>query len=90
MMAKPIHEWIARMRAAHERADEAEFARVRASSQEARVAALQAASLTAQWVLEAMTPEARQRALTHRDPLPESAIQALKRLRQSDRRDAQP
>lgn len=84
-MAKPIHEWIERMRAAHERADREEFARVRAMTQEQRVAALQAACLTAQRVLEAMTPEARARALAHRDPLPESSVRALQRLREAAR-----
>jgi hypothetical protein len=84
-MAKPIHEWIERMRAAHERADLEEFARVRAMSQAERVAALEAASLTAQRVLEAMTPEARARALAHRDPLPDSSVRALRRLREKAR-----
>ena len=88
-MAKPIHIWIERMRAAHERADREEFARVRAMSQEERVAALEAASRTAQTVLSAMTPQARQRALEHRDPLPESSMRALERLRESARRNAQ-
>ena len=81
-MAKPIHEWIERMRAAHDRADREEFARARAMTQEERIAALQAASLTAQRVLEVMTPEARQRALAYRDPLPESSVKALRRLRE--------
>ena len=73
------------MRAAHERADQEEFARVRAMTQEERVAALEAARLTAQKVLEAMTPEARARALAHRDPLPESSVRALRRLREKAR-----
>ena len=77
-MAKPIHEWIERMRAAHARADREEFARVRAMTQEERIAALQAASLTAQRVLEVMTPE----ALAYRDPLPESSVKGLRRLRE--------
>lgn len=81
-MADAIHQWIDRLRAAHERADREEFARVRAMSQQERIAALQAASLTAQRVLEAMEPEARKRALAHRDPLPDSSIRALRRLRQ--------
>jgi len=81
-MADAIHQWIDRMRAAHDRADREEFARVRAMSLQERIAALQAAALTAQRVLEAMAPEARQRALAHRDPLPDSSIRALKRLRQ--------
>ena len=80
-MAKPIREWIDQMRAAHERADREEFARVRAMTQEERIAALQASSLTAQRLLEVMTPEARVRALTFRDPLPESSLKALQRLR---------
>lgn len=80
-MGKPIHEWIERMRAAHDRADREEFARVRAMTQEERIAALQAASLTAQRVLEVMSPEARARALAHRDPLPESTVKALRALR---------
>lgn len=46
------------MRAAYERADQEEFARARAMTQDQRIAALQAASLTAQRVLEAMSPEA--------------------------------
>jgi hypothetical protein len=81
-MAKPIREWIEQMRAAHERADREEFARVKAMSQEQRIAALQAASLTAQRLLEVMSPEARVRALTFRDPLPESSLRALQRLRE--------
>lgn len=81
-MGKPIHEWIERVRAAHERADREEFARVRAMTQEERIAALQAASLTAQRVLEVMSPEARARALAHRDPLPESSVKALRALRE--------
>lgn len=81
-MARPIHQWIERMRAAHERADREEFARWRAMTQEDRIAALQASSLTAQRVLEAMTPEARERALAFRDPLPESSVKALRRLRE--------
>lgn len=81
-MADAIHQWIERMRAAHDRADREEFARVRGMSLQERIAALQAASLTAQRVLEAMAPEARQRALAHRDPVPESSIRALQRLRQ--------
>lgn len=84
-MAKPIREWIERMRAAHERADQEEFARVRAMTQEERVAALEAASSTAQRVLEAMTPAARARALAQRDPLPESSVRALRRLREKAR-----
>ena len=88
-MSKPIHQWIERMRAAHERADQEEFARARAMTQEQRVAAAQAASLTALRILEAMTPESRARALAHRDPLPESSIRALKRLRETARRNAQ-
>ena len=81
-MAKPIHQWIERMRAAHERADREEFARVRAMTQAERIAALQASSLTAWRVLEAMAPEAQARALAHRDPLPESSVSALRRLRE--------
>lgn len=89
-MPKPIHQWIEQMRAAHERADQEDFAKVRAMSQEERLAALEAACLTAQRVLEAMTPEARARALAHRDPLPESSIRALRRLREAARHHAQP
>lgn len=70
------------MRAAHERADREEFARVRAMTQEERIAALQASTLTAARMLEAMAPEARARALTWREPLPESSVQALRRLRE--------
>jgi hypothetical protein len=70
------------MRAAHERADRKQDARVRAMSQAERVEALRAACVTAQRVLDAMTPEARARALAHRDPLPESSVRALHRLRQ--------
>jgi len=81
-MATPIHEWIDRMRAAHERADREELARVRAMSQAERVAALKAACITARRVLDAMTAEARARALAQRDPLPESSVRALKRLRE--------
>jgi len=51
-------------------------------TQEQRVAALQASCLTAQRVLEAMTPAARARALAYRDPLPESSVRALQRLRE--------
>lgn len=80
-MGQPIQAWIQRTLAAHERADREEFARIRAMSQAERVAALQAACLTARRVLEAMSPEARARALAHRDPLPESSVRALKRLR---------
>lgn len=81
LMGQPIHEWIERMRAAHERADREEFARVRRMTQEERIAALQAASLTAQRLLEVMSPEARARALAQRDPLPESSVEALRALR---------
>lgn len=70
------------MRAAHERADREEAARVRAMTQSERVEALRAACITAQKVLEAMTPEARAKALAHRDPLPESSVRALRRLRE--------
>ena len=70
------------MRAAHERADREEFARVRAMTPEQRIAGLQAASLTAQRVLEAMSPESRARALAFREPLPESSVRALRRLRE--------
>jgi len=85
-MTKPIHQWIERMRSAHQRADREEFARVRAMTQEERVAALHAACVTAERVLAAMTPEARAKAIDHREPLPESTIQALKRLRKEARR----
>jgi len=78
----PIHEWLERMRTAHERADREEAARVRAMSQAERVEALRAACITAQKVLAAMTPEARAKALAQRDPLPESSVRALRRLRE--------
>ncbi len=77
------------MRRAHERADREEFARVRVMSQGERVAALQAACRTAQRVLEVMTPEARARALAHRDPLPESSVRALRALRERARQHAE-
>lgn len=70
------------MRAAHERADREEATRVRAMSQAERIEALRAACVTAKKVLEAMTPEARAKALAHRDPLPESSVRALRRLRE--------
>lgn len=89
-MGQPIHEWIERMRAAHERADREEFARVRAMTQEQRVAALQASCLTAQRALDAMPPEARARALARRDPLPESSVRALQQLRERARQRAGP
>jgi hypothetical protein len=76
------------MRAAHERADREEAARVRAMTQSERIEALRAACITAQKVLEAMTPEARAKALAHRDPLPESSVRALRRLREEASRRA--
>lgn len=84
-MSKPIQQWIERMRAAHERADREETARVRAMTLDERVTALQAVSITAQRLLEAMPPETRARAQAHRDPLPESSIRALRRLRDAAR-----
>lgn len=87
-MGTPIHQWIDRMRSAHERADRDEVARVRAMSQAERVEALHAACITAQKVLAAMTPEARAAALAHRDPLPESSVKALRRLREEAARRA--
>lgn len=77
------------MRAAHERADREEAARVRAMSQAEKVEALRAECVTAQQVLAAMTPEARAKALAHRDPLPESSVRALRRLREQAARRAQ-
>lgn len=88
-VTKPIHEWIDRMRAAHERADAAEAARLRAMTQAERVEALRAACVTAQKVLDAMTPEARAKALAHRDPLPASSVAALRRLREEAARRAE-
>ncbi|MBL8923702.1 MAG: hypothetical protein JNJ54_32910 [Myxococcaceae bacterium] len=88
-MGTPTHEWIERMRAAHDRADREEAARVRGMTQAERVEALRAACVTAQHVLAAMTPEARARALAHRDPLPESSVKALRRLREQAARRAE-
>lgn len=80
-----VREWIERMRAAHERADAAEFARVRAMTLEERVAALKAASRTGARLLAAVPPEARARARAQREPLPESTLRALARLREEAR-----
>lgn len=77
----PVREWIERMRAVHERADRAELERLRQMTQEERVAELQAVSRAALKTIEAMAPEVRARALAWRDPLPESSVAALKRLR---------
>lgn len=81
-MAIPVREWIERTRAALERAEREQFARVRAQTQAERVVALEAASIAAKDLLAAMTPEARARALAWREPLPESTVRALRRLRE--------
>ena len=88
-VSQNIHEWISKMRAAHERADREEFARVRAMPQAERIAALKAACITAQKVLGAMEPEARARARNRRDPLPESSVRALRHLREKAQKHVQ-
>lgn len=84
----PVREWLKRVSAAHERADQEELSMLRARTQEQRVAALEATSRTARGVLDAMSPEARGRALAHRDPLPESSVRALAMLREKARNRA--
>lgn len=87
----PVREWVARMRAVHERVDREELLRARALTQRERVAALQSASVLALQTLKAMHPEVRARALAQRDPLPESSVRAIARLRaQAATRRARP
>lgn len=82
-MGMPVREWVERMRTAHERVELEELRRGRLLSQQERIAATQAASALARRTLDAMSPEVRARALAHRDPLPESSVRALARLRAS-------
>lgn len=84
-MTVPVRQWIAKMQAASDRADAEELLRLRALTQEQRVAELQAISRATLVTLQAMRPELREKALAWRDPLPPSTEAALKRLRERAR-----
>jgi hypothetical protein len=89
VMGLPVREWVDRMRAVHERVDRDELRRARAMTQDERVAALQSACRLATQTLASMAPDVRARALAWRDPLPDSTVRALSRLRAEARQKAQ-
>jgi len=78
-----VRTWVLRQQASHERRDREEAARFRAMTHEQRSEVLRSLSMSALKAVMGLPEDQRDRALQHRDPMPDSSIVAWNRLRRA-------